>query len=147
MLDDDDNQSLFKNYLEHSIHHSPLDDTTFPPPDAEVDPLEILPCDGSDWNGDWEIGEDLDDTLGGLELNSNDGLSNSEIYDNRFGTANNTGTDADPSQCVTETVNTLWSPEIADSRISEFQEYFLLLSTVFLTLAQLECTPPILPPK
>ena len=126
---DDDDQTLFKDPLEHSSQHYPLDDAPLSPPHVEVDPLDVLPRHESDWDGDWGLEQNIGDTLEGLELNGNDSLSNSEIYDHTFGRANNTGTDADSSQSATETINPSWSPEFADIRIFEFHEVSVFLST------------------
>ena len=128
MLEDDD-QALFKDSLELSSHHCLLDDAPLSPPHAEVDPLDVLPCHGSNWDGEWGLEQNLGDTLEGLELNGSDSFSNTEIYDNSFGRAHDTGTDDDLSQCASEMINPLWSPEFADSRICEFHEFFFFSTT------------------
>ena len=89
----------------------------------------MLPRHGSDWDGDWGLEQNLGDTLEDLELNGNNSLSNSEIYENTSERAKYTGTHADLSQCAPETISPLWTPEFADSRICEFHEFFIFLIT------------------
>ena len=120
---------------------STLDDAPLsPPPRAEADPVEALPTHERKSNEDWDIGDYLDESFEGLELNGYAGLSSIKMSDSTFGRTKDIDMDAGPALFLPKAINTLLMPELTNKCSCGFYPLFFFLSIKFLTRSQIKRT-------
>lgn len=82
--------------------------------------------------------------MGGLELDGNNSLSSSGMFESNLGRTSHNGTDADPARHGPEMINPMLRSDSANSRMCEFHLPFFFPGSSFLTRAQINRTPFIL---
>lgn len=115
--DDYDSETLMTKLFEHNAQYYPLGDAPLSSSFAEANPVEALPTHIPKLNENMEIGDYLGESLECLELNGNDGFSNSEVSDSTCGKTHHISMDADLAQLVPKTIDTMLMPEFSNNGI------------------------------